>query len=66
MPQRRAVDPLIEEMRDDLREIKRLLTGNGDVGLCERVRNLESRQHFLRRWLAPIAAAVAAIAAWLK
>ena len=29
---------LLQEVRNDVREVKRLLTGNGQVGLCEQVR----------------------------
>lgn len=40
---RRKTDPMIDEIRKDVKEIKTLLSGNGDVGYCERVRNTENR-----------------------
>ena len=32
----------IREIRNDVREIRKLLLGNGEVGICEQIRRLET------------------------
>lgn len=32
-------DALLQEIRGDLREVRRLLVGNGQIGLCEQMRH---------------------------
>lgn len=50
MDDRRATDPKIDaiitkldEVREDQIKIKKILLGNGEVGLCEKVRTVEDR-----------------------
>ncbi len=39
MPKRRNSDLVIDEVLESVREIKKMLIGNGEVGLCEKTRN---------------------------
>jgi len=42
---------LIEEVREDVREIKKILVGNGKIGLCEEVRNNKEHINLIKRVL---------------
>ena len=39
---------IMEQMAKDITEIKKLLLGNGKIGLCEQVRNNETEISYLK------------------
>ena len=55
---RRQNDPIIDQLAKDVAEIKKLMIGNGDVGVCEvqrdqekRLLRLEQRPFVLKDWI---------------
>jgi hypothetical protein len=70
MEERRRTDPLMLEIRDDLKQIRGILTGNGKIGLCEKVRVIDSRLDKIEKrpltikgWLVSIAIIISALSA---
>nr|BDD44671.1 hypothetical protein 2 [Legionellales bacterium] len=74
-PRRRKDDKMIDEIRHDVKDIKKLLLGNGDVGICEQVRinqtdikDMKARPANIKNWIVGAAiiinALVAAGALW--
>lgn len=56
-----------DKVDEDIAEIKTLLSGNGGVGLCEKVRNVEGTHKNIKRavWVFG-AAVVSQFAIWIK
>jgi len=48
---RKELDEFRKELRDNLKEVKKILIGNGKIGLCEKVRDNEQRLKSQTKWL---------------
>lgn len=44
-----AFEAELHEIRDDVKSLKKLLTGNGEPGLCEKVRKVEDRVDMIEK-----------------
>ncbi len=55
---------IVREMQTDIKSIQDSLRGNGQVGMCERVRAVERLTHWLCRLGVPVGLAVAGLLLW--